>query len=145
MASSAAESFADSRHIYVVAYSHVYSPQGLPLLLEAALSIRNTDPGASLMLEKVDYFDANGRLLRRFLKQPVVLGPFKSAEYIVEKSDFEGGMGANFLVSWRGHEHLNPPLAEAVMLGVDPQYQLSFSSRGVPITGSGAGGRMNER
>jgi hypothetical protein len=137
VASSAAAGVAERRQIYVAAYSHVYSPQGLPILLEAALSVRNTDPGVSLTLERVDYFDANGKLLRRFLKQSVVLGPLKSAEFIVEKSDFDGGMGANFLVAWRSKEPLNPPLAEAIMLGVDPQYQISFSSRGVPITTGG--------
>ena len=129
--------------IYVPAYSHIYQG-GLPILLEIALSLRNTDPSASITINSVDYFDDNGKLLRRHLKQPLTLGPLMSAEYLIEKPDFAGGMGANFLITWSAEESPSPPLADALMSGGEKGQWFSFSSRGVAAGKNSAGRRCTD-
>ncbi len=49
------------------------------------------------------------------------------------KSDIEGGSGANFIIEWSADGEVNPPIAEAVMIGTDKNHQMSFTSRGEPI------------
>ena len=118
--------------LYVPAYSHVYS-DGLPYLLEVTLSVRNTDPRAKLVLTRADYYDTQGKLLRRYVVEPKSLAPLQSESFVVEKTDYEGGSGANFIVEWRADPGINRPLAEAVMIGIDPKYQISFVRGGVPV------------
>jgi hypothetical protein len=51
----------------------------------------------------------------------------------VEKTDVEGGSGANFIVEWTAEEAVNRPVIEAVMIGTGDSYNVSFTSRGQPI------------
>ena len=58
----------------------------------------------------------------------------ESIEFIVEPSDKKGGPGANFVVSYSGHQNLkNLPYIEAIMLGNVGSYGFSFSSPGIEI------------
>lgn len=131
--SGAAEGEESRGMLYVAAYSHVYDQAGLPLLMGTSLSVRNTDLQGTLTLEQVDYYDNHGTLLRRYLGQPRTLEPMQSAEFLVEESDFAGGMGANFIVRWRAQGMRSAPLAEALMVRSDPGRGLSFTSHGVSL------------
>ncbi len=121
--------------VYVPAYSHVYSDGGLPILLEVALHVRNTDPKVGFTLTRADYYDTKGKLLRRYIASPHQLAPLESTEFIVEKTDHEGGSGANFIVQWSADSPVSPPLVEAVMVGMEPEYSFSFVRSGVTVTG----------
>jgi hypothetical protein len=121
------------RSVYVPAYSHIYSRGGEAFLLEVTLSVRNTDPQRSIRVDRVRYFDTTGRQIREPAKDPIELGPLQSASYLVEKQDVKGGSGANFIVDWSAEDEVNPPIFEAVMVGVDKTHNLSFTSRGEPI------------
>ena len=121
------------RSVYVPAYSHIYSQGGRAFLLEVTLSVRNTDPARPIRIDRVQYYDTRGRRIRDFLDAPVTMGPLQTAAYLVEKRDVEGGSGANFIVDWSAEEAVNPPIIEAVMVGVDETHNLSFTSRGEPI------------
>jgi hypothetical protein len=121
------------REVYVPAYSHIYSRGGQPFLLEVTLSVRNTDPELPIRIDRVRYYDTQGRLIRDLSDAPLTLAPLQTASYLVEKQDIAGGSGANFIVEWSADEAVNAPIVETVMIGVDKTHNLSFTSRGQPI------------
>ena len=122
-----------SHTFYVPTYSHVYSKGGLPFLLEVTLTVHNTDPQYTVTLTRVDYYDTQGKRLRRYVTSPQQLAPFETRTFIVEKSDYRGGSGSNFVVEWTSDNRVSTPVIEAVMIGVDPEYQISFVRSGTPI------------
>ena len=121
------------RAVYVPAYSHIYSRGGQAFLLEVTLSVRNTDPELAIRIDRVRYYDTQGRLIRELGEAPLTLAPLQTASYLVEKQDIAGGSGASFIVEWSAEEAVNPPVIEAVMIGVAQTHNLSFTSRGQPI------------
>jgi hypothetical protein len=118
-----------SQAAYVPVYSHIYTLGGRPLLLETTLSVRNTDISETLVVTSVRYFDTDGKQVRSFLDGPLTLGPLATAEFLIEAKDTSGGSGANFIVEWNGGESLNPPLIEAVMVGMDGTHGMAFTSQ----------------
>ncbi|MEW6429520.1 MAG: DUF3124 domain-containing protein [Thermodesulfobacteriota bacterium] len=118
--------------VYVPAYSHIYAGnREQPLLLTVTVSIRNIDVGSAVTVDAVDYYDSKGKLLKRHVSKPVVLGPLETVRYVVPRADKAGGSGANFLVVWRSEKPANPLLVEAIMVDVEGQQGISFTSRGV--------------
>ena len=120
--------------VYVPIYSHIYSgDREHPFLLAAILSIRNTDSNHRIMILTVDYFDSEGKLLRKYLETPESLGPMASKRFVVGESDKGGGSGAKFIVNWQSSAKVNPPIIEGIMIGTKMQQGISFVSRGQPI------------
>jgi hypothetical protein len=116
--------------LYVPVYSHIYSgDRERPVYLAATCSIRNTDSSRAIRLLQVDYLNSEGKLLRRYLDQPVELGPMASTRYIVGESDKAGGSGANFIVRWEAASPVSPPIAEGIMISTASQLGISFTSR----------------
>lgn len=117
--------------LYVPAYSHIYSGnREKPFQLAVTLSIRNIDPRSPLKITVVDYYETQGKRLKRFLEKPVVLKPMESLRYVIPESDKSGGSGANFIVQWTSDEWMNPPIVESIMIGTQNQQGVSFTSRG---------------
>jgi hypothetical protein len=81
----------------------------------------------------VDYFDSQGKLVRRYLDGPVSLAPMASTRYVVGESDKAGGSGANFIVRWEADQPVNPPITEGIMISTASQLGISFTSRGEVI------------
>lgn len=132
--SVSADELSQGQKVYVPIYSHIYSgDRENPFLLTAILSVRNTDPGHAITFTAVDYFDSDGKLLRRYLQKPAELGPLASIRYVVGESDKSGGSGAKFIVEWRAASKVNPPIMEGVMIGTNMQQGISFVSRGQAI------------
>ena len=120
--------------VYVPIYSHIYSGlKGRPFSLAATLSIRNTDPKYPITLMSVQFFDSDGKLLKEYLDKPTELKAMASTRYIITEGDTTGGSGANFLVKWKSHKQVNPPLVEGVMIGTRSGQGISFVSRGQVI------------
>lgn len=120
--------------VYVPAYSHIYiGDREHPFYLTVTLSIRNTDPQSPLTLSRADYFDSEGKPLRSFIKEPLVIAPFSSRRFVISESDKEGGSGASFLVKWQAEKPINQPIIETVMIGTRSQQGISFTSRGQVI------------
>ena len=122
--------------LYVPVYSHIYGgdkAEGNEFYLTAILSLRNTDQRHPITFSQVDYYDADGKLVRKYLDKPVTLGPFSSSEYIVKESDTRGGLGAKFLVRWQADKMVNAPLVETVMIGTKMQQGISFTSRAIVL------------
>lgn len=120
--------------VYVPIYSHIYyGDREKAFLLTATLSVRNTDPGQPISLLRVDYFNTEGKLVRKYLSKPVTLGPMQSIRYIVKASNTTGGSGANFLIQWKSETEVNLPILEGIMIGTAMGQGISFTSRGQAI------------
>lgn len=120
--------------VYVPAYSHIYTGnREQPVLLTVTLSIRNIDANHPITISVVDYYESQGKFLRKFLEKPVTLAPFASTRYIIPQKDKTGGSGANFVVEWRAERPVNQPMIESVMIGAEAN-GISFTSRGQIIT-----------
>jgi hypothetical protein len=115
--------------LYVPVYSHVFSgPKNLPFPLATTLSIRNTDPSASLRITSIDYYDTNGKLLRHYLGKTVPVAPLGSTYVHIEEKDVAGGFGANFIVRWEADRVINAPIVECIMIGATSGQGISFVS-----------------
>ena len=124
--------------LYVPAYSHIYwGPKGRPFNLACTLSLRNTDPAATVTVTSVEYYDTAGKRIRSYLEAPLSLGPLATKEFYVEEEDTAGGSGANFLVRWSAPSPVNALLVECVMIGVRSGQGVSFTSRAREIAEPG--------
>lgn len=120
--------------LYVPVYSNVFAgPRKLPLQLAATLSIRNTDMSAAFKVTAIDYYDTNGKLVRRHLDRPAVVGPLATMYIHIEEKDTVGGFGANFIVRWQSTSVINAPVIECVMIGATGGQGISFVSQGQEI------------
>jgi len=117
--------------VYVPVYSHIYSgDRERPFYLAATLSIRNTDRSHGIVIQAVDYYDSEGKVLKHYLKQPVSLGAMATLRYVVPESDKSGGSGAKFIIQWQSEHPVAEPLIESVMISTKTQQGISFTSRG---------------
>ena len=124
----------DGQAIYVPAYSHIYSGnRETPFLLTVTLSIRNIDPKHQIKITIVDYYETQGKLLKKYINKPAILNPLESLRYVVPERDKSGGSGANFIVEWESDKFVNPPIVESIMIGTQNQQGVSFTSRGQVI------------
>jgi len=124
----------DGQLLYVPAYSHIYcGNREQAFLLTVTLSIRNIDPKHQIKITAIDYYETQGKLLKKYLDNPLILNPFESLRYIVPEKDKSGGSGANFIVEWESKKYSNPPIIETIMIGTQSQQGISFTSRGKVI------------
>ena len=133
-AATADVKLAKKQSVYVPVYANIFSgPRKRPIHLEATLSIRGTDPSASLRITAIDYYDTDGRLVRRYLNSPKLLPPLASTHVVIGEKDSSGGIGANFIVRWEADRPINVPVIECLMIGVAGGQGLSFVSTGQEI------------
>ena len=124
----------DGQTIYVPAYSHIYSGnREQPFLLTVTLSIRNIDPKHQIKITVIDYYETQGKRLKKYLDKPAILNPLESLRYIIPERDKSGGSGANFIVEWKSDKFVNPPIVESIMIGTQSKQGVSFTSRGRTI------------
>ena len=127
----------DGQTIYVPVYSHIYSGNNeRPFLLTVTLSIRNLDPKHPITITLVDYYETQGKFLKKYLNKPAILNPLESIRYIIPEKDKTGGSGANFIVEWKSDKFVNPPIVESIMIGTQSSQGISFTSRGRAIISS---------
>jgi hypothetical protein len=126
------KSFSSVEQYYVPVYSSIYGHTGKnEFLLSATLSIRNIGFTDSLYISKIDYYDSEGKLLKKYLDSIVLLKPMASMEVVVASSEKEGGAGANFVVECLGNNSLNEPFIQTVMTTGD--LRIGFSADAVKI------------
>ncbi|NGP88981.1 DUF3124 domain-containing protein [Aliifodinibius halophilus] len=117
--------------VYVPVYSHIYQQDRKRTFnLTTTLSIRNADPYRPLTLTKVLYYDSQGKLVQRYIDSEIEISPLASTAYVIEERDLRGGVGANFLVSWKSKEPVIPPVIEAVNISTSSNQGISFLSVG---------------
>ena len=134
---SAAESnpkLSQGQLVYVPAYSHIYSgDREKPFLLTVTLSIRNIDTEHRINVRSVEYYETQGKLLKKKIQEPLTVNPLESLRYVIPESDKSGGSGANFIVEWHSDRPVNMPIIESIMIGTKSGQGISFTSRGREI------------
>ena len=124
----------EGQTIYVPAYSHMdRDVADRKLRVTVTLSIRNIDPKHQIKITVVDYYETQGKLLKKYLEKPAILNPLESFRYIIPERDKTGGSGANFIVEWKSDKFVNPPIVESIMIGTQSKQGVSFTSRGRTI------------
>lgn len=121
---------ATGQTIYIPAYSEINIGTRQTLGLAITLSIHNSDLNYPIVVSSVRYYDANGNLVQEYVEEAFVLGPMASTEFVIEREDQRGGVGANFIVEWISEHTVSEPVAEAVMIGTGSQQGISFISPG---------------
>lgn len=122
------------QRVYVPAYSHIYSGnKEKPFLLTVTLSIRNIDPVNPITVTLVDYYETQGKLLKKHIGNPISVSPLESLRFVIPERDKSGGSGANFIVQWHAEKPVNQPIIESIMIGTQSQQGISFTSRGREI------------
>ncbi|BAS57748.1 MULTISPECIES: DUF3124 domain-containing protein [Leptolyngbya] len=117
--------------VYVPVYSHIYSiSRSQKMDLSVTLSVRNTDQSHPMIITSVFYHDTNGKLIRKYLEQPVELRPLASTYFFVDQADTGGGAGASFLVEWVAQQKVTDPVIETVMINTMGNQGISFVSEG---------------
>ncbi len=120
--------------LYVPAYSHIYSGnREMPFNLAVTISIRNINPAHAIQITAVDYYETQGKLIKKYIEVPVTLKPLESMRYVIPEKDKSGGSGANFIVGWAADLPVNPPIVESIMISTQAQQGISFTSRGREI------------
>jgi hypothetical protein len=131
------ESFhaAASGAIYVPVYSSIYLENNQRVVdLTGTLSVRNTDLHQPIILKSIDYYATDGSLVRHLMDHPLELPAMGSADVVVPRTNISGGTGANFVVEWVSSKKVSEPLIEAVMVSAGAGGNVSFVSRGVPVS-----------
>lgn len=123
------------RRVYVPIYSSIYNQYEENLLhLTAILSIRNTSMDSKIVIKKIDYYDTNGKLIKKYIDSPFELGKLASKDIVIAENDLEGGTGANFIVEWSALDNsIINPIIESVMIGNVGTKGFSFNSVGREI------------
>lgn len=120
--------------VYVPVYSDIYHLSGEKrFLLTITVAVRNTSLTDTIYVQKADYYDSNGKLLRTYLQNTIAIAPIASAEFVVEYLENQGGAGASFIVDWGSNHQTIQPLIQGVMIGTLSQQGISFITEGVVI------------
>jgi hypothetical protein len=98
--------------------------------LTATLSVRNTDLTHPIIISSANYYDTNGKLVRKYLEQPVELGALAATDFVINQEDTKGGSGASFIVEWVAQQPVSTPVIEAIMINTSGNQGLSFVSPG---------------
>lgn len=117
--------------VYVPIYSSLYVSDNVrPISLAATLSLRNISERHGIVIDAVEYYDSDGKLLETYLDAPAMLGPLMTAEFFISRFDRAGGSGANFIVRWSANSPGPDLLVEAVQQGRDGTAGVSFVTEG---------------
>lgn len=119
--------------VYVPVYSDIYSVHRLKsILLTSTLSIRSTSLTDTTYINSIEYYNTHGKLVKSFIARTLILSPMQSIDYVIDRDDTSGGVGANFLVTWGANKNTKP-LVQAVMISTSGQHGLSFVVDGVSL------------
>ncbi|MCT4534484.1 DUF3124 domain-containing protein [Halodesulfovibrio sp.] len=120
--------------LYVPAYAYIYhGNKEAKINVTTTLSVRNTSRTESIRITSLEFFDTDGKLLRRYDDLPAVMNPLQSLRYVIRLDDDSGGSGANFILKWEADRAVDVPIVESIMLGTGSSYGFAFVSQAVPI------------
>ena len=116
--------------VYVPSYTTVIGVNET-VTMKANLFIHNADPQTPISVSRVDLYDENGKLVEKYLAQPLKIEALAAARFNI-KYAFKGdtGAAANFVVQWRADKKVVEPLIESVFIGSSGTHGYSFSSTG---------------
>jgi hypothetical protein len=120
--------------IYVPVYSHIFQgDKASKQPLSSTLVIHNVDRSKPIQVTSVRYYDHSGAQIKEYTDEPLTLGPYASANFVVGIGEDRGGVGANFIVEWQADEALASPIVQAIMSGGTGTQGLSFVTQGKVI------------
>lgn len=120
----------DRKMIYVPVYSHVYISENKYGRLSISLSLRNTDPKKDLYIESIDYYNTEGKIVKKYLSQPYILKAMATVDYVVNLEDMTGGNGAKFLVNVASKNKTFTPIVQAIMTNTLGSSDICFLTEG---------------
>lgn len=116
--------------LYLPIYSTIPYSQGKEFTdLSAFLVIHNTDFNNPIKITKVQYIDNDGKLVRDYNANGILLSPLCAKNFFVPSSD-KSGTGANFILEWVSDSIVSEPLVESVIVGLTSGQGISFVSTG---------------
>ncbi|WP_336622727.1 DUF3124 domain-containing protein [Wenyingzhuangia sp. 2_MG-2023] len=119
---------------YLSVYPQIYSQtEHRTHSLTVTVSMRNTNRKDTLFIEKAEFFNTHGKLIRTYFKEHIFIAPMETVEIVIDEVDKDGGTGANFLFDWKIKPNANEPLFEGVMISTSGQQGLSFTTQGKRI------------
>ncbi|MDC6350099.1 DUF3124 domain-containing protein [Zeaxanthinibacter sp. PT1] len=119
---------------YLSVYSQIYSQtEHRTHDLTATVSMRNINKTDTIYVEKAEYFDTHGNLIRTYFDKTIFILPLETVEIVIEERDQEGGTGANFLFDWTVPAGVHEPYFEGVMISTSGSQGLSFTTKGISI------------
>lgn len=86
-----------------------------------------------LIVNRVEFYDAEGVMLKEYLDHAVELRPLQSIWLIVDGQKEQGGTGTNFLVDWASQVPVKAPIVESMMAGSSYQLGFSYKSESVVV------------
>ncbi|MEW6657921.1 MAG: DUF3124 domain-containing protein [Thermodesulfobacteriota bacterium] len=115
--------------LYVPSYANIIGDMQ-HITVRANLIIHNTDPTHAITLVRVDNYDTHGKLVEKYLAQPVQLKPLAATRIIIKNpKKGDEGAGANFIVQWRSENKVTEPIVECIMVGSLGTQGHTFSSQ----------------
>jgi len=124
----------ESGTTYLSVYSQIYSmTEHRTHNLTATISMRNTNRFDTIFIQKAEYYNTKGALIRTYFDKPIFIDPMETVEIIINQIDREGGSGANFIFEWKIKPGLNEPFFESVMISTSGQQGISFITQGIKI------------
>lgn len=119
---------------YLSVYSDIYSlTEHKKIALTATISMRNPNIKDTLYISRAEYFGTDGRSIRTYFDSPIFVSPMETVEIVIEKTDQEGGSGANFIFNWKTTPNSIEPLFEGVMISTTGSQGISFATQGKRI------------
>lgn len=119
---------------YLSVYSQIYSmTEHKTHDLTATISMRNTSRYDTAFIQKAEYYNTKGDLIRTYFDKPIFIAPLETVEIVIDQIDKEGGSGANFIFEWKIKQNLNEPFFESVMISTSGQQGISFTTQGKKI------------
>lgn len=120
--------------VYVAVNTDVHiTKKNVRVYLTNTLCIRNVSVDQPIIVNQVEYFDAEGDPIRKYLEHPVELRPLQSIWLIVNGNEGPTGTGTNFIVDWAAMQPVPQPIIESMMAGSYSQTGLSFKSETVVV------------
>ena len=72
--------------IYVPIYSSIFYEDGKKTLpLAATLSIHNVNPDRPITVTRADYYNSDGKLIKKYVDKPLTLTPLQTTNLVVER------------------------------------------------------------
>ena len=115
---------------YLSVYSQIFSvTEHRTHNLTSMISMRNTSEFDTIYLLRAEYYDTNGKSVRKYFDSSIFLAPMETTEIIIDETDVSGGTGSNFIIEWKIPKNCPEPLFEGIMTSTMGQQGLSFTTQ----------------
>lgn len=95
----------------------------------STISLRNTSQKDTIHLFQFSYYDANGTLIKSYLKKPIYMLPMEVLEIALDEINVSEDMGSSFIIVWKTPTDCPEPIFEAVMLSEGNTQDIIFTTQ----------------